>query len=320
MGGFMEYEGNRPVRVLFPEQLESYSLTGNGDFPRIAKAEIDDRSKGDAISKGLVILQTSWFVTQCIARGIQGLPITELELVTVAFAALNFVVYVLWWHKPLNVERGVRVYKKRITESPVDDGDVEATVGGWVAFRDALSGLPVAIVRGPLANEDDTSEPWLFRVFVWLLFRPFFAMFGDDDMADLEGRRVTTFYPAGWVAATQGASVTLVIIITMAFGGIHCIGWLFAFPSSIERTLWRVASLSITSVPIAIFLSAPLTSLVEKCFFLDEGTCMGITLSQLLLLYILSRLALLVLPFLCLRSLPPAAFHIVHWASFIPHV
>jgi hypothetical protein len=107
MGGFMAYEGNRPIRVLLPEQLESYSLTGNGNFPRISKAEIEDRSKGDAISKGFVILQTGWFVTQCIARGVQGLPITELELVTVAFAALNFVVYILWWDKSLNVQRGV---------------------------------------------------------------------------------------------------------------------------------------------------------------------------------------------------------------------
>ena len=150
MGGFMEYEGNRPIRVLLPEQLESYSLTGNGDFPRISKAEIEDKSKGDSISKAVVILQTSWFVMQCIARGVQGLPITELELATVAFAALNFVIYLLWWDKPLNVQRGVRVYKKRITEEPVDDGDVEATVGFWVALGDALSELPAAIVRGPL--------------------------------------------------------------------------------------------------------------------------------------------------------------------------
>jgi hypothetical protein len=111
MGGFMEYDGNQPVRVLLPAQLQSYSLTGNGDFPKISKAEIEDRSKGDAISKGVVILQTGWFVTQCIARAVQRLPITELELVTVAFAALNIVIYVLWWQKPLNVQRGVRVYK-----------------------------------------------------------------------------------------------------------------------------------------------------------------------------------------------------------------
>jgi hypothetical protein len=91
MGGFMEYDGNLPIRVLLPEQLESYSLTGNGDFPRISKAEIEDKSKGDAISK-------------------------RLELVTVAFAALNFAIYLLLWEKPQNVQRGVRVYRKRFTE------------------------------------------------------------------------------------------------------------------------------------------------------------------------------------------------------------
>ncbi|KAH9958498.1 hypothetical protein BC827DRAFT_1371008 [Russula dissimulans] len=103
MGGFMEYEGNRPIRVLYPSQLGSYSLTGNGGFPRISKAEIEDKSKSDVISKAFVVLQTGWFVTQCIARGVQGLPITELELATVAFAALNFVMYLLWWEKPLNL-------------------------------------------------------------------------------------------------------------------------------------------------------------------------------------------------------------------------
>ncbi|KAH9959117.1 hypothetical protein BC827DRAFT_1269116 [Russula dissimulans] len=109
MGGFMAYKGNRPIRVLLPWELESYSLTGNGDIPRISKMEIQDKSKGDFISKAVVILQTSWFVIQCIARGVQGLPITELELATIAFASLNFVIYVLWWDKPLNVQCGLDV-------------------------------------------------------------------------------------------------------------------------------------------------------------------------------------------------------------------
>jgi hypothetical protein len=317
MGGFMEYEGNQPIRVLLPEQLESYSLTGNGDFPRISKAEIEDRSKGDAISKGLVIVQTGWFVTQCVARKIQGLPITELELVTVAFAALNFAIYVLWWHKPLNVQRGVRVYKKRMTEEPVDDGDVEDIVGGWVALRHALSDLPAAIVHGPLSKRESS---WLARVLIWPFLRLFSTMFGEDDPDDLEGKRVGTFYPAKWVAETENSSISLVIIITMAFGGIHCIGWTFTFPSSIEQTLWRVASLFITGVPFVAFSLGLLAHAVDKYLLRTEGKCLLIVLSLLFSLYILNRLLLLVLPLLCLRSLPPVAFHIVHWVSFIPHV
>ncbi|KAH9959108.1 hypothetical protein BC827DRAFT_1269111 [Russula dissimulans] len=192
MGGFMAYEGNKPIEVLLPEKLRSYSLTGNGDFPRISKKEIQDKSKGDFISKAVVILQTSWFVMQCIARGVQGLPITELELATIAFAGLNFVIYVLWWDKPLNVQCGVRVYKKRITDSPVDDGHVEITAGFWVALGDALSKLPAAIVHGPL-KEDFDDWLWLARVLAWPILKPFFIIIGENDTVD--GKRFCTFYP-----------------------------------------------------------------------------------------------------------------------------
>jgi len=319
MGGFTEYDGNRPVRVLLPEQLQSYSLTGNGDFPRISKAEIEDKSKGDAISKGVVILQTGWFVTQCIARGVQGLPITELELVTVAFAALNFVIYVLWWDKPLEVQRGVRVYKKRRTEETVDDGDVEATVGFWGALRDALSNLPAAIVRGPMTDPFKDSL-WVIRVLIWPLYKPANILIPDGESEAVEIKRVDTFYPSNWVTSKKFA-IFLVGAITVAFGAIHCIGWSFDFPSGIEKTLWRVASLSITGVPILIFQFGVLgTSIDHLLKYRFNDSCMYTTLISLIFTYILSRLALLVLPFLCLRSLPPAAFHVVHWTSFIPHL
>jgi len=311
----MAYEGNRPIRVLFPEELESYSLTGNANFPRISKAEIEDRSKGDAISKGFVILQTGWFMTQCIARGVQGLPITELELVTVAFAALNFVIYILWWDKPLNVQRGVRVYKKRITAEDTDDGEVEAGVGFWGALGNALSDIPGVIIRGPDSTlSTDTAPAWLVRVFLWLLFRPLHPLLGDYLSEELE-KRVDTFHPATWVSGSEKRSLYFVATITLAFGGIHCIGWSFTFPSSTEQILWRVASLSITSVPIVVIL---LGVTGDNLPFIDFWA--GIPLLLLIFLYILGRLVLLVLPLLSLRSLPPAAFRVVQWTSFIPHV
>jgi len=321
MGGFMEYEGNQPIRVLLPERLESYSLTGNGDFPRISRAEIEDKSKGDAISKGAVMLQTGWFVTQCIARGVQGLPITELELVTVAFAALNFVIYVLWWDKPLHVQRGVRVYKKRSPEEAVDDGDVEATVGFWGALVDAFSELPGAIVRGPSANQHEFRS-WLARVLTWPLVKPVYIMLTSGEHEKHE-KRVDTFYPTEWATGSEGFSTFLVAAITVVFGGIHCIGWTFTFPSSTERILWHVASLAITCVPVAVLPFGVLAREIDERLinkYRSDDFCLYTTLIPLLFLYILSRLTLLVLPFLCLRSLPPAAFHVVHWTSFIPHV
>jgi hypothetical protein len=109
------FDGNERIQILNPSELEGYSLSGGADFPEITEREINDRSKGNFLSKSLVIVQTGWFVTQCIARRVQNLPITELEIVTLAFAALNFVTYGLWWYKPLDVECSVRVYKRRRT-------------------------------------------------------------------------------------------------------------------------------------------------------------------------------------------------------------
>ena len=76
------------------------------------KEEIEDKGKSDWLAKSLVLLQTSWFVMQCIARAVDHLPVTHLEIVTLAYAAMNFVIYIFWWNKPLNVNRPVRVFRK----------------------------------------------------------------------------------------------------------------------------------------------------------------------------------------------------------------
>ena len=110
MGGFMLFEDGKEPRTLNPFDLEDYVKSG---AINITEAEIQDRSRGDILSKGLVIMQTGWFILQCIARRVEHLPITELELVTLAFAALNFVTYGLWWKKPLSVRCPYRVFKDR---------------------------------------------------------------------------------------------------------------------------------------------------------------------------------------------------------------
>ena len=79
-------------------------------FPTITAAEIQDKARGDFLSKAIAILQTIWFIVQCIARGTQGLALTELELVTLALASLNGVMYFFWWDKPLGVNEPIKVY------------------------------------------------------------------------------------------------------------------------------------------------------------------------------------------------------------------
>ena len=70
----------------------------------IVKEEIQDKSKSDGLAKLVVLVQTAWFTGQCLARAIQKLAITELEVVALAYTALNGVMYFFWWHKPLDVQ------------------------------------------------------------------------------------------------------------------------------------------------------------------------------------------------------------------------
>jgi hypothetical protein len=114
MGGFVYHGNDGPLRMLSFQDIEELVKKGEIEYPIISKEEIKDKSKGDALTKGLVLIQTTWFLLQCVARGAQHLSLTELELATAAFALLNIVTYVLWWDKPLNVQCPVQVRKKHV--------------------------------------------------------------------------------------------------------------------------------------------------------------------------------------------------------------
>ncbi|KAG6914034.1 hypothetical protein DXG01_002848 [Tephrocybe rancida] len=106
MGGFHVGELGGVPLVLDSEDLGPYLQNRDID---ISEKDIQDRSKGDVLSKCLVMLQVTWFVLQVLARAAQHLAITELEIVTLAFAVLNFMTYFCWWNKPLDVNCSIRV-------------------------------------------------------------------------------------------------------------------------------------------------------------------------------------------------------------------
>ncbi|KAE9392766.1 hypothetical protein BT96DRAFT_944402 [Gymnopus androsaceus JB14] len=110
MGGFMltSTSGQR-IGVLQADDLHLLLSKDLISLPSIPCSEIMDRSKGDALGKTLALVQTTWFMAQVISRGVQHLPITELELTTAAFAFLNFLTYALWWKKPLDVRHPILV-------------------------------------------------------------------------------------------------------------------------------------------------------------------------------------------------------------------
>ncbi|KIK53938.1 hypothetical protein GYMLUDRAFT_178257, partial [Collybiopsis luxurians FD-317 M1] len=58
------------------------------------------RSHSDGFSKLIAVMQTAWFMVQLFARWAKGLPVMELKVMTLAFAAMNVLIYLFWWDKP----------------------------------------------------------------------------------------------------------------------------------------------------------------------------------------------------------------------------
>lgn len=108
--------------VLMYNSFRILLAEGKIDFPNISEDEINDRSKGDALSKGIALLQIIWFIAQLIARACQHLTITEVELTTAALAGLNSIMYLFWWSKPLNVRCPFTIRTRELERKLVERG------------------------------------------------------------------------------------------------------------------------------------------------------------------------------------------------------
>jgi hypothetical protein len=120
MGGFLLYVNDEPRATLTPDELRRFVCSGSVEMPDIVQAEMEDRSKGDVLSKGIAVLQLLWFVTQLVARYAQNLPITLLEIDTLAVAASTSIAYGWWWKKPKDVGRPYPVQWKAVADPPSD--------------------------------------------------------------------------------------------------------------------------------------------------------------------------------------------------------
>ena len=150
--------------------------------------------------------------------------------------------------------------------------------------------------------------PSVFMCIRWL------AMTGVPD-SRAGNIKIPTFYAESETA--RGVAILICMpVVGSLFGGIHCVGWFFNFPSSAEAMLWRVSSAVLT---VVAFLSPVIFALLA--YLSDIQEYFGIAVSAIVILvYVGSRLVLVVEAFVSLRHLTPGMLALVKWTSFIPHI
>ena len=214
---------------------------------------------------------------------------THLEIITLAYATMNFVIYIFWWNKPLNVNRPARVFRKskpRETQTQARKLILEAWKLTWEATVNGLRTILCFIVGKQdadvnLSHKDRVPMFWANSA-------------GEQEIADV-----------------------IVLGVGVCFGAIHCVAWNFSFPTHTEVLIWRISSVTITAVPMFIPLMLLLGTLVNKTDFTVTDVISTFLAGTL---YILARVVTLVLAFTSLRDLQPGVYETVHWTTFIPHV
>ncbi|KAF7302302.1 hypothetical protein MIND_00797700 [Mycena indigotica] len=285
MGGFVDAEGHP---IVTKAQLASPLASVVKEIQAIEEAGIDDRSKGDMFSKVIALCQGLWFIAQCLARKGQHLPITALEVATLAFAVVNALTWLLWLKKPLDVCYPIRL--------PLHTAPI-----GWHN-------------RGP---PYPAALSW-FEHFGGV----FTNLYHTDEYDPLDNTSVPTFWCARFTdySALQYSSIlswsladSSQLICGVLFGAIHCSAWSAAFPSPAEMWLWRSSALLITVLPYT-FVFGIILQRVLSLNQIRRGIIAVITV------YSAARVILLIVPLTALRALPIAAFSDVEWSIYIPHL
>ncbi|TFK35042.1 hypothetical protein BDQ12DRAFT_326889 [Crucibulum laeve] len=360
MGGFILYDAGTPYQVLSAEDFDRLIDAGEIDVPKITRKEIRDKSKSDGLSKALVILQTSWFIIQCVIRKIDNLSITHLEVATLAFTLLNGVMYVFWWHKPLNVQCSLAVARKcsppvtvnLVLMAPASSRDFEnsfrstvtlvGTSNRWMRVYKSIknnlgrsqlsnpSSMDLEISSSPILNPFHTKESQ--RGFWWnvgnmIIYRPLATMLRPvGEMCETSGPidpgvlKLPSFHARQCSPKVQSRMLISISIIASLFGAVHCFPWASNFPTLQEKMIWRVGAILVTCAPVLFFFLGVGDEIPDGIFSRIPPIIFGIAMMLCIMSYIFARLALVVVSLTSLRSLPSEAYVVVQWMSFLPHL
>ncbi|KAK7972231.1 hypothetical protein PG988_006365 [Apiospora saccharicola] len=126
-GGFaLELESLKPAMHDIPDSEKSPAprltitargmalLAKCGHLPDVDKQQIDDKSKANDLAKAAVLVQASWMLLQVIGRLGFHLPVTLLEVNTVAHVLCAFAMCIFWWHKPLLPNHPIILYDEEL--------------------------------------------------------------------------------------------------------------------------------------------------------------------------------------------------------------
>jgi len=338
MGGFVLHD---PSWVPFPLNAKQvHYLVAEGYLPfstvGIDDRMIEDKNKGDAIARLIAVFQILWFTLNILGRAIQHLAITTLELTTLSFICCSLGTWFFWSPKPKDVGIAITLEPNaRISDILVRAGDIA---------RNPYKSTPLDFV-GAESLSSVSQLYWAYGMtFLW-----------KAGIKLHTGRRPIDKIPDAHFPGLQLFGVAVFAPLSLISVAIPVVGSNFDFPTTVERILWRIASVTmIVYITVVCLLDLGFRRRILNGIALSRQRLLStehsakkfdrslsrfrynspdhdpevilpvrivvFTGAILGLLYSVARGYVLLEDFINLRKLPASAYQTVNWSTFIPHI
>src|SRR5258708_4982132 len=269
MGGFMLYKDGRPFQVVSPELFTELLDASCIEFPFAPVEELREKSMAHPLFASITLLQAVWFIVQCILRRVQGLTITQLEMVTLSLIVMNGLLLFFWWHKPLGPHSFVRIDLIRPLPPPIPDPP-HIDAQGAIKFDFSRERSLGRRVKTIFKTEELTLAKNHRNPFLRTLDRCFVARLKLlesmlDDHSDLflrldthiipEGTTdVNIFYAPDTIESQGGILFALENILGAFFASAHISMWSSHFPTYRDTMVWRIAAITTVALPMAFII------------------------------------------------------------------
>lgn len=246
MGGFILH-----TRCGFPpfpvdsKQLLFLITNGFVEKPSTEKEEIKDKNKVDGLLRLITLCQIVWFGVNIVGRAVQGLAITCIELTTAAFIVCNIGTVYCWIHKPADVTRAEHIY------SPHSIEEIVETAYKYMDEQESneqKKDSPLTVpkthfyIRTPLEVLSRREWHWSKYWSNWINIIRHCGFVFEPTRRPVDRFENTEF------SFVPGYLYYITLLTSAAYTGLFILAWDFEFPTKIERTLWRAASLTVPCV------------------------------------------------------------------------
>ena len=298
MGGFVfvvpsnEEGTEEPTRAVpTPHALREMMKNFPDIIPDISEESIAGRSKSSGLSKAILIAQVSWFGMNCIYRLVEKLPLSLLEISTVARGFCTLLTYFVWWPKPLNID---------ITMTTPMDGPNATEAYEWLRHRERR------VTLFPISTSELGSTT-LARVLKFFIPTVSTSFVDVDDVSA----------PGQWSLSSYMVSYSVVLVTgiftQIPYGLFHFLGWNGVFPTPYERFFWKIFTVMTVGVGLFNTLLATMAKILSGHRFQLLYSSLGP------FLYLISSGFLTVESVRQLFFLPSTTYVVASWSNFWPH-